>query len=99
MLGGPGDQGQHHTRPFDVPDRSFAAEQRWVEQAGVGKETVLGLEDDDGRTGGEFVAAAEHGDGPAEVQRERSHLLGVVFFLIMRRPPRSTLFPYTTLFR
>src|SRR5438552_14126642 len=23
----------------------------------------------------------------------------VVFFLLMRRPPRSTLFPYTTLFR
>src|ERR1039458_1761323 len=23
----------------------------------------------------------------------------VVFFLVMRRPPRSTLFPYTTLFR
>src|SRR3712207_7362867 len=27
-----------------------------------------------------------------------SHALGV-FFLIIRRPPRSTLFPYTTLFR
>src|SRR2546430_769574 len=25
--------------------------------------------------------------------------LKVVFFLMMRRPPRSTLFPYTTLFR
>ena len=25
--------------------------------------------------------------------------LGVVFFLMIRRPPRSTLFPYTTLFR
>src|SRR5690348_3027175 len=24
---------------------------------------------------------------------------GAVFFLIIRRPPRSTLFPYTTLFR
>ena len=24
---------------------------------------------------------------------------GVVFFLMIRRPPRSTLFPYTTLFR
>src|ERR1035441_10725147 len=24
---------------------------------------------------------------------------GVFFFLMMRRPPRSTLFPYTTLFR
>src|SRR3712207_8684073 len=26
-------------------------------------------------------------------------LLRFVFFLMMRRPPRSTLFPYTTLFR
>src|SRR5688572_32744749 len=26
-------------------------------------------------------------------------LLSVFFFLIIRRPPRSTLFPYTTLFR
>src|SRR3712207_7080531 len=24
---------------------------------------------------------------------------GIVFFLMIRRPPRSTLFPYTTLFR
>src|SRR5260370_41456896 len=29
-----------------------------------------------------------------------AHLLSVVFFFLMiRRPPRSTLFPYTTLFR
>src|SRR3712207_7775416 len=26
-------------------------------------------------------------------------LVGVFFFLMIRRPPRSTLFPYTTLFR
>src|SRR3712207_9017764 len=26
-------------------------------------------------------------------------LLSIVFFLMIRRPPRSTLFPYTTLFR
>ena len=25
--------------------------------------------------------------------------VGVLFFLMIRRPPRSTLFPYTTLFR
>src|SRR3712207_8186141 len=25
--------------------------------------------------------------------------LGFIFFLMIRRPPRSTLFPYTTLFR
>src|SRR5690606_41754578 len=28
-----------------------------------------------------------------------SFLLPCVFFLMLRRPPRSTLFPYTTLFR
>src|SRR3712207_8187059 len=26
-------------------------------------------------------------------------LIGIIFFLMIRRPPRSTLFPYTTLFR
>src|SRR2546430_17156198 len=39
-----------------------------------------------------------------EIQPERVCLLrldggDVVFFLMIRRPPRSTLFPYTTLFR
>src|SRR3712207_8965588 len=29
----------------------------------------------------------------------RVKLVGVFFFLMIRRPPRSTLFPYTTLFR
>src|SRR5256885_3432055 len=30
----------------------------------------------------------------------RPHLLNIIFFFLMiRRPPRSTLFPYTTLFR
>src|SRR6266853_6663506 len=28
-----------------------------------------------------------------------SHMLLLIFFLMIRRPPRSTLFPYTTLFR
>src|SRR2546422_3924175 len=27
------------------------------------------------------------------------HLISLFFFLMIRRPPRSTLFPYTTLFR
>src|SRR5947207_9942038 len=27
------------------------------------------------------------------------HTLVIIFFLLIRRPPRSTLFPYTTLFR
>src|SRR5437867_6346539 len=29
----------------------------------------------------------------------RLYLLFFIFFLMLRRPPRSTLFPYTTLFR
>src|SRR2546426_11872181 len=29
----------------------------------------------------------------------RAHLILLFFFLMIRRPPRSTLFPYTTLFR
>src|SRR5205823_13951249 len=28
-----------------------------------------------------------------------SHVINIFFFLMIRRPPRSTLFPYTTLFR
>src|SRR5438067_11816875 len=32
-------------------------------------------------------------------QRFSHSLLHVFFFLMIRRPPRSTLFPYTTLFR
>src|SRR3982750_4991128 len=31
--------------------------------------------------------------------RERLCLCFIFFFLMIRRPPRSTLFPYTTLFR
>src|ERR1035438_1601294 len=29
----------------------------------------------------------------------RKCVVGLIFFLMIRRPPRSTLFPYTTLFR
>src|SRR2546430_12452396 len=29
----------------------------------------------------------------------RNHVYNSIFFLMIRRPPRSTLFPYTTLFR
>src|ERR1051326_9229856 len=31
--------------------------------------------------------------------RAEQRCLRVIFFLMIRRPPRSTLFPYTTLFR
>src|SRR2546429_921197 len=33
------------------------------------------------------------------LQRDPAHRGGLFFFLMIRRPPRSTLFPYTTLFR
>src|SRR5260370_35815078 len=33
------------------------------------------------------------------LSRSGSLLLSLFFFLMIRRPPRSTLFPYTTLFR
>src|SRR2546430_16979238 len=32
-------------------------------------------------------------------RRTRRYCTSVFFFLMIRRPPRSTLFPYTTLFR
>src|SRR2546426_11832266 len=35
----------------------------------------------------------------AAYARARAHGLVFFFFLMIRRPPRSTLFPYTTLFR
>src|SRR5215475_3068967 len=44
------------------------------------------------RRGGLAVRPLLPGDGASEV-------VGLLFFLMIRRPPRSTLFPYTTLFR
>src|SRR3990172_8443267 len=41
------------------------------------------------------VRSEEH---TSELQ-SRLHLVCLLFFLMIRRPPRSTLFPYTTLFR
>src|SRR3990172_8381343 len=45
--------------------------------------------------GGPIPRSEEH---TSELQ-SRLHLLCPLFFLMIRRPPRSTLFPYTTLFR
>src|ERR1017187_7734350 len=48
------------------------------------------------------VGLAEPVNGPAEPVRPLGgcdHLGDPLFFLMIRRPPRSTLFPYTTLFR
>src|SRR3989304_5429280 len=38
-------------------------------------------------------------EGTTLNSRHGSHLVCRLFFLMIRRPPRSTLFPYTTLFR
>src|SRR5215204_939544 len=43
-------------------------------------------------------ALAIYYDGKLAV-RSQYWMLAVFFFLMIRRPPRSTLFPYTTLFR
>src|ERR1039458_8820077 len=44
---------------------------------------------------------ASGGLGPSRARRRNRTARGpvAVFFLMIRRPPRSTLFPYTTLFR
>src|SRR5260364_4161 len=39
------------------------------------------------------------GEGKVRVTRAEHTLISDFFFLMIRRPPRSTLFPYTTLFR
>src|SRR5260370_37699559 len=36
---------------------------------------------------------------PAPSYRDHAYRCRLFFFLMIRRPPRSTLFPYTTLFR
>src|SRR6266487_2432136 len=50
-----------------------------------------------GRDAGGFLTPVLEGE-QREVG-EPSHVVLGVFFLMIRRPPRSTLFPYTTLFR
>src|SRR5258706_281180 len=42
-----------------------------------------------------YAECVTRSPGPGPVTRVRSSF----FFLMIRRPPRSTLFPYTTLFR
>src|SRR5690349_10456115 len=65
-------------------------ELRVVEGVGARQGAVAG-----GR--GRLHLAVEEGRG-AGVEQARAAVL-LVFFLKIRRPPRSTLFPYTTLFR
>src|ERR1039457_6612965 len=40
-----------------------------------------------------------NGAGKSTLIRMMTTLIPIIFFLMIRRPPRSTLFPYTTLFR
>src|SRR5687768_12267736 len=47
----------------------------------------------------EVVAAGVVGEHPALPPRVPQRGDRLLFFLMLRRPPRSTLFPYTTLFR
>src|SRR3990167_6934603 len=56
----------------------------------------------------EWRAGKLHGNGVVRIERSEEHtselqsqsnLVCPLFFLMIRRPPRSTLFPYTTLFR
>src|SRR5260370_1372458 len=46
-----------------------------------------------------LVAGPLSPDRLSLVERMMSWAAGSFFFLMIRRPPRSTLFPYTTLFR
>src|SRR5437763_917683 len=53
-------------------------------------------------SGGELAAGAGEGGGaaaPSSPHRPRLHVVLPFVSLLLRRPPRSTLFPYTTLFR
>src|SRR6266849_3541709 len=45
------------------------------------------------------VIDAHRGRISVESQPNRGTAFLIIFFLTIRRPPRSTLFPYTTLFR
>src|SRR3990167_8307711 len=53
------------------------------------------IRDDMLTDGRESKRSEEH---TSELQSQ-SNLVSPLFFLMIRRPPRSTLFPYTTLFR
>src|SRR3990172_2124449 len=47
----------------------------------------------------EQAAPASRSEEHTSELQSRLHLVCPLFFLMIRRPPRSTLFPYTTLFR
>src|SRR4051812_10030738 len=57
------------------------------------------VEVDGGVAGASRGVAVEHDEGDGRGFVAAHGVEGVFFFLIIRRPPRSALFPYTTLFR
>src|SRR5215468_10979400 len=61
----------------------------------VQKETIDGSSTDITFT----VTLADLARAVERLQKAKSDLKFAFFFLMIRRPPRSTLFPYTTLFR
>src|SRR6266498_714439 len=61
-------------------------------------QTEQSLRNRDHRSGGRKTRTSSHPASPSRA-RSWSHNPPSFFFLMIRRPPRSTLFPYTTLFR
>src|SRR3989304_3368525 len=61
--------------------------------------TLPGAEDAHVGAGRRRQEAAQRSEEHTSELQSRLHLVCRLFFLMIRRPPRSTLFPYTTLFR
>src|SRR3972149_6055141 len=55
--------------------------------------------DEEGRADKRLTEIAERSEEQTSELQSQSNLVCRLFFLMIRRPPRSTLFPYTTLFR
>src|SRR3990167_7248398 len=74
----------HDALPISLAQRTAASTKQISEQ-------IRGVQDESQRA----MRSEEH---TSELQSQ-SNLVCRPFFLMIRRPPRSTLFPYTTLFR
>src|SRR5690242_6391821 len=88
QLGGPGAL-QHRIAAADGPDERLAADLQRAARERMAAQDIP-----------RAAAYLRHAldcspPGPARL----SLMLATFFFLMIRRPPRSTLFPYTTLFR
>src|SRR3990172_8331739 len=91
------------THATDDPTKSTLAFITAVGALGGGKEVTIGLVGEAVYLAKEAIAKTVHGVGDRKSTRlNSSHAyisFFLFFFLMIRRPPRSTLFPYTTLFR